>query len=63
MHYAVLHLIDHVELDYIDGEGDTNENVLSLVHSGKWPRAVRANGHLLLNSEKVCQVLMAIHTM
>lgn len=25
----------------------------SFVHSGKWPQAVRANGHLLLNSEKV----------
>lgn len=25
----------------------------SLILSGKWPQAVRANGHLLLNSEKV----------
>jgi len=29
-----------------------------LVYSGKWPQAVRANGHLLLNSEKVCQIFM-----
>lgn len=37
-------------------DDDTNENFL--VYSGKWPQAVRANGHLLLNSEKVCQTLM-----
>lgn len=27
--------------------------IFSLTLSGKWPQAVRANGHLLLNSEKV----------
>lgn len=31
---------------------------LSVVYSGKWPQAVRANGHLLLNSEKVCEILI-----
>lgn len=29
------------------------ENIF--IHSKKWPQAVRANGHLLLNSEKVRQ--------
>lgn len=27
--------------------------IFTLILSGKWPQAVRANGHLLLNSEKV----------
>lgn len=33
---------------------------LSLILSGKWPQAVRANGHLLLNSEKVEIVEMSV---
>lgn len=44
--------------DYIWWE--YSRKIFSLTLSGKWPRAVRANGHLLLNSEKVwkcqCQI-------
>lgn len=40
------------ELDDID-ERMVLISSLSLILSGKWPQAVRANGHLLLNSEKV----------
>lgn len=41
---------------------DCGNDCCSFCNSGKWPQAVRANGHLLLNSEKVIYLIIQIQS-